>query len=130
MALVIIMGKAQEPPHTTDIDSGEMLNTSLIGIGIAANADANAVPVLNANANASANANVVVVEDKVEEEAKDMCARQHSSIRLSVINEVDNDSTKEDNDNKRNKANYETANGNKEASIGGVGFSVLSPNLL
>ncbi len=86
MAFVVNMGKTQEPPHTTDMNSGEMLNTSLIGIGIAAiayaNAATNAGPVSNASANASSNANVVVVEDKVEEEAKEVCARQHSGIRL------------------------------------------------
>ncbi len=129
MALVIIMGKAQEPPHTTNIDYGEMLNGSLIGIGIAANADTNAVPVSNANVNASANANVMVVEDKVEQEVKDACARQHSGIRLSVVNEVDNDSTEDNDDNKRIKTDYETANVDKEASIGGSGFSVLSPDV-
>ncbi len=95
---------------------------------IAVNADADAVPVSNANANSSANAIVVVVEDKVEEEAKDACARQHSGIKLSVINEVDNNSTEEDDNNKRNKSDCEIANSNKEASIGGSGFSVLSPN--
>ncbi len=100
------------------IDYGEMLNTSLLGIGIlAANANADAVPVSNANTNASANSNAMVVEDKVDEEAKDVCARQHSGNRLSVINKVDNDSTEEDNNNKRNNTNYETTNGNEEASI-------------
>ncbi len=128
MGLVIITGKAQEPPHTTDMDSGKMLNTSLIGIGIAANTDAGNVSVSNANAYVSANSNVVVVEDKVEEEAKDACTRQHSGIRLSVINKVDDNSTGEDNENKRNKTGYETTNGNKEASIGGSGLSVLSPD--
>jgi hypothetical protein len=110
------------------MDSREMLNISLIGIGIAANANAIAVPVSNANTNASANANVMVVEDKVEEEAKDVRARQHSGIRLSVINKVNNDSTEEDDNKERNKTDYETTNGNKEVSIGGSGFSVLSPN--
>jgi hypothetical protein len=129
MALVIIMGKAQEPPHTTNTDYGEMLNGSLIGIGLAANADTNAVPVSNANVNASANANVMVVEDKVEQEVKDACARQHSSVRLSVVNKVDNNSTEDNDDNKKNKTDYETTNVDKEASIGGNGFSVLSPNV-
>jgi hypothetical protein len=37
----------------------------------------------------------------------------HSGIRLSVIDEVDNDSMKGDDDNERNKTDNETANGNK-----------------
>ncbi len=63
----------------------------------------------------------------IEKEAKDACARLHSGIRLSVINEVDENSTEEKADNKRNKANNETANDNKEASIVGSGFSMPTP---
>jgi hypothetical protein len=65
----------------------------------------------------------------IKEEAKNVCARPHSGsvIRLSVINKVDNDGMKGDDDNKRNKTGSETANGNKEMSIGGSGFSVPSP---
>ncbi len=58
----------------------------------------------------------------IKEEAEKACARPHSGIRLSVIDEVDaevdNDSMKEDDDNKRNKTDNETANGDKEMSIG------------
>jgi hypothetical protein len=60
----------------------------------------------------------------IKEDAKNACARPHSGIRLSVIDEVDNDSTKGDDDNKRNNTNNEPANGDKEMSIGGTaGFS-------
>jgi hypothetical protein len=47
--------------------------------------------------------NVGSGERLIKEEAKDTCARPHSGIRLSVINEVDNDSTEEDNNNERHK---------------------------
>ncbi len=54
--------------------------------------------------------------DKIfEEEAKNACARPHSGIRLSVINKVDNNSMKGDDDNQRNKTNNES------------GFSLHSP---
>ncbi len=58
-----------------------------------------------------------------------MCARPHSGIRLSVINKVDNDSMKGGDNNKRNKTDNKTANGDKEMSIGGSGFSVPSPRV-
>jgi hypothetical protein len=67
-------------------------------------------------------------ERLIEEEAEDTCARPHSGIRLSVIDEVDNNSTEEDNNNERHKTNNEITNSIKEASIGGSGFSVPSPN--
>ena len=38
-------------------------------------------------------------EKIIKEEAKNACARPHSGIRLSVIDEVDNDSMKGDDDN-------------------------------
>ncbi len=64
-----------------------------------------------------------------EEEAEDVCARPHSGIRLYVINEVNKDSTEEEDNNKRNQTDNETiANDNKEVSIGGGGFSVPSPD--
>ncbi len=63
----------------------------------------------------------------IKEEAKNVCARPHSGIRISVINEVDNGSMMGDDDNERNKTNNETANCDKEMSIGGSGFSVPSP---
>jgi hypothetical protein len=63
----------------------------------------------------------------IKEEAKNECARPHSGIRLPVIDEVDNDSMMGDDDNNRNKTDNETANGNKEMSIGGSGFSLHSP---
>ena len=66
-------------------------------------------------------------EKLIEEEAKNACARQHSGIRLSVINKVDNGGMKGDGDNKRNKTGNETANGNREVSIEGSGFSVPFP---
>ena len=50
----------------------------------------------------------------IKEEAEKACARPHSGIRLSVIDEVDNNSMKGEYDNKRNKAENETVNGNKE----------------
>jgi hypothetical protein len=67
-------------------------------------------------------------ERLIEEEAKDTCARPHSGIRLSVIDKVYNDSTEEDNNNERHKTNNEITNSNEEASIGGSGFSVPSPD--
>ena len=66
-------------------------------------------------------------ETIIKEEAKNECTRPHSGIRLPVINEVDNDSMMGDDDNNRNKTDNETANGNKEMSIGGSGFSLHSP---
>jgi hypothetical protein len=64
-------------------------------------------------------------EKIIKEEAKnECCARPHSGIRLSIINEVDNDSMKGDDD---NETDNEPANGNKEMSIGGSGFSLHSP---
>jgi hypothetical protein len=42
------------------------------------------------------------IEKLIKEEAEDACVRPHSSIRLSAINKVDNNSTEEDNDSKRN----------------------------
>jgi hypothetical protein len=50
-----------------------------------------------------------------------VCARPHSGIMFSVIDEVDNDSMKGDDDNK--------GNSDKEMSIGGSGFAVPSPGL-
>jgi len=55
----------------------------------------------------------------IQEEAKNVCAMPHSGIRLSVINKVDNDSMKGDDDIKKN---------DKEMSIGGRGFSLHSPS--
>ncbi len=66
-------------------------------------------------------------EKIIKEEAKNECARPHSGIRLSIIDEVDNDSMKGDDDNKRNKTNNEPANCDKEMSIGGSGFSLHYP---
>ncbi len=42
-------------------------------------------------------------EKTIKEEAKNMCARPHSGIRLSVIDEVDNDSMEGGDNNERNK---------------------------
>ena len=67
-------------------------------------------------------------EKLIKEEAENACARPHSSIRLSVIDKVDDNSTEEDNNNERHKTNNEITNSNKEASIGGSGFSVPSPD--
>jgi hypothetical protein len=64
----------------------------------------------------------------LKEEVNATCARPHSGNRLSVINEVDKDSTEEEEDNKRNKTSNEAANHNEEASIGGSGFPVPSPD--
>ena len=66
-------------------------------------------------------------ETIIKEEAKNECARPHSGIRLSVIDEVDNDSMEGRDDNERNKTDNETENGNKEMSIVGSGFSLHSP---
>ena len=66
-------------------------------------------------------------ETIIKEEAKNECARPHSGIRLPVTDEVDNDSMMGDDDNNRNKTDNETANGNKEMSIGGSGVSLHSP---
>ena len=65
----------------------------------------------------------------MKEEAKDACARPHSGTRLSVINEVNKDSTEEEDNDERNQSDNETANGKEEASIGGGGFSVPSPTI-
>jgi hypothetical protein len=62
----------------------------------------------------------------IEEEAKNACTR-HSGIRLSVIDEVDNDIMEGRDDNERNKTDNETENGDKEMSIGGSGFFLHSP---
>ncbi len=43
-------------------------------------------------------------EKIIKEEAKNACARLHSGIRLSVIDEVDNDSMKGDDNKDRNTA--------------------------
>ena len=66
-------------------------------------------------------------EKIIKEEAKNKCARPHSGISLSIIDNVDNDSMKGDDDNERNKTDNEPANGNKDMSIGGSGFSFHSP---
>jgi hypothetical protein len=63
----------------------------------------------------------------IKEEAKNECARPLSGIRLSVIDDVDNDSMTGDDDNNRNKTDNETANGDREMIIGGGGFSLHSP---
>ncbi len=62
----------------------------------------------------------------MKEEAKDACARPHSGIRLYVINEVNEDILEEEDNDKRKQTNNDTANDNKEASIGGGGFSMPS----
>ncbi len=62
--------------------------------------------------------NVGSVEKFLKEEVDDASARPYIGIRLSIINEVDEDSTKEKEDNKRNKTNNETTNHNEEARIG------------
>jgi hypothetical protein len=66
-------------------------------------------------------------EKIIKEEAKNACARLHSGIRLSVIDEVDNDSMKGDDNKDRNTTDNEAANGDTEMSIGGSGFSLHSP---
>ncbi len=48
------------------------------------------------------------VEKLIKEEANDTCVRPHSGIRLFAINKVDDDSTEEDNDSKRNETDNET----------------------
>jgi hypothetical protein len=48
--------------------------------------------------------------------------------RLPVINEVNKDSTGEEDNDERNQTDNETTNDNEEASIGGGGFSVPSPD--
>ena len=49
------------------------------------------------------------VEKLIEEEAQNVWTRPHSGIRISVINEVNKDSTDKEDSNK-NKSNNETAN--------------------
>jgi hypothetical protein len=66
-------------------------------------------------------------ENLVEEKVEDTSTRPHSGIRLSVINEVVNDSTEEDNNIKRNYTNNETIHGKEEASIAGRGLSTPPP---
>jgi hypothetical protein len=44
-------------------------------------------------------------EKIIKEEAKNECARPHSGIRLSVIDKVDKDSMKGNDNNERNKTN-------------------------
>jgi hypothetical protein len=70
--------------------------------------------------------NVGSGEKLMKEEAKDACARPHSGIRLYVINEVNEDILEEEDNDKRKQTNNDTANDNKEASIGGGGFSMPS----
>ncbi len=62
-------------------------------------------------------------EKLIGEEAKDTCARLHSGIRLPVINKVNDDSKKDDNNSKINKTSIET-----KIIIGGSGFSMPSPD--
>jgi hypothetical protein len=76
----------------------------------------------------SVSCDVESVEKSIKEEAEVACARPHSGIRLSVINEVSKDSTDKEDDNKRNKSNNETANDNQKESIGGSGFLLPSPD--
>jgi hypothetical protein len=66
-------------------------------------------------------------EKIIKDEAKNTCARPHSGIRLSIIDEVDNDSMKGDHDNEINKTDSEPANGNKEMSIGGMASPCTPP---
>ena len=68
-------------------------------------------------------------EKIIKEEAKNACAR-HSGIRLSVIDEVDNDSMEGRDDNERNKTDYETENGDMEMSIGGSCWGLYSYGML
>jgi hypothetical protein len=56
-------------------------------------------------------------ENLINEEAKDACARPHSGIRLSVINDVYEDSTEKEDKTKRNKTGNQTAHYNEEVSI-------------
>jgi hypothetical protein len=72
--------------------------------------------------------NVGSGEKLIKEEAEDVCARLHSGIRLSVINEVNKDSTEEEDNEEWNQTDNETAINNEEASIGGGGISVPSPD--
>ena len=53
--------------------------------------------------------------------------RPHSGIRLSVINEVVNDSMEEDNDTKRNDTDNETIYCKEAASNAGRGLSMPPP---
>ncbi len=80
-----------------------------------------------------------VVKKLIKEEAMDACARLHSGIRLthvhghtvasgSMINEVIKDSTEKEDNDERNQTDNDITNKNKEASIGGGGFSMPSPN--
>ncbi len=64
----------------------------------------------------------------IKKEAKDMCVRLHSGIRLSIIDEVKEDSMEEEDKNERNKTDNENTNDNKEASMEGSGVSVFSPD--
>jgi hypothetical protein len=66
-------------------------------------------------------------ENLVKGKVKDTSTRPHSGIRLTVINEVVNDSTEEDNDTKRNETNNETVYSKKEASNAGRGLSMPPP---
>jgi hypothetical protein len=65
-------------------------------------------------------------EKLIKEEAKDACARPHSGIRLSVIDEVNEDSMEVEDNNKRNKTGNQTTHYNEEVSIGGSRLSVPS----
>jgi len=67
-------------------------------------------------------------EKLTKEEAEDACARLYIGISLFVINEVNEDSTEEEDNDKINQTDNETENDNVEASIGGGGFSIPSPN--
>ena len=67
-------------------------------------------------------------EKLIKEKAKDACARPHSGVRIYVISEVNEDSREEEDNNERNQTENETASDNEEASIGGGGFSMPSPD--
>ena len=69
-------------------------------------------------------------EKIIEEEAKNASARPHSGIRLSVIDEVDKDSTEqkdEDEINKNNKMKPQLTTRRQTMDNGGSGFSMPSP---
>ncbi len=59
----------------------------------------------------------------IKEEAKDVCARPHSGIRLFVINEVSKDSIEEDHEDDSNKGNNNAKDKNADSvRTGSSGF--------
>ncbi len=68
-------------------------------------------------------------EKLIKEEAKDVCARPHSGIRLFVINEVSKDSMEKDYEDEGTKGSHNAEDKNADSvRTGSSGFFVSSPD--